>query len=380
MADQTSITNRALWLDSFSSPLKTVVLPVPEATAGSVVIKVLSTVIVPYTEDIHSGHLPIFNLSLPLVPHPSHIGLVHAVGPDSVSLRPGDLVYFSAFITARDDEDLFIIQGHHGGEDPESKRLMEGEWRDGSLQQFQKIPLENAFVLNTERLRGLLGYTPADLHEISFYAMGVGAISEAAHVRASETVLIGPATGTFGGVSSEVALALGANVIAIGRSKSKLEQLRKQLGNHERLQTIVMTGDTEADTAAIRAATPRGRGVDVYNDWASGGLEGSPFFAAAIRAVKRRGRVVLSGGPSGTIDVPYSWVMHQDISITGKLGVNRDGIKLTISMVESGILLLGKRGGATHSLYSLDDHEAAIRAAKESGGFKVYHDIMPNPW
>ncbi|OAL54685.1 NAD(P)-binding protein [Pyrenochaeta sp. DS3sAY3a] len=380
MADQTPTTNRALWLHSFSTPLKMIVLPVPEATAGSVVIKVLSTVIVPYTEDIHSGRLPIFNLSLPLVPHPSHIGRVHAVGPDSVSLRPGDLVYFSAFITARDDEDLFVIQGHHGGEDPMAKKLMNGEWRNGSLQQFQKIPLENAFVLNTERLCDSLGYTPADLHEISFYAMGVGAISEAAHVRASETVLIGPATGTFGGISSEVALALGANVVAIGRSKSKLDRLRKQLRNHDRLQTIVMTGDTDADTKAIRAATPGGRGVDVYNDWASGGLEGSPFFAAAIRAVKRRGRVVLSGGPAGTIPVPYALIMHQDISITGKLGVNREGIKLTISMVESRVLLLGKRGGATHNLYSLDNHEAAIRAAKELGGFKVYHDVVPNSW
>ncbi|KZM22408.1 uncharacterized protein EKO05_0000103 [Ascochyta rabiei] len=380
MTDRTPTTNRALWLHSFSSPLKMVDLPVPHATAGSAVIKVLNTVIVPYTEEIHSGRLPIFNLSLPLVPHPSHIGRVHAVGPDAVSLRPGDLVYFSPFITARDDEDLFVIQGHHGGEDPMAKQLMDGEWRNGSLQQFQKIPLENAFVLNTERLCDFLGYTPADLHEISFYAMGVGAISEAARVCASETVLIGPATGTFGGVSSEVALALGANVIAIGRSESKLERLRNQLGNHERLRTIVMTGNAEADTAAIRAATPGGRGVDVYNDWASGGLEGSPFFAAAIRAVKRRGRVVLSGGPAGTINVPYAFVMHQDISISGKLGVGRIGIKLTISMVESKLLLLGTRGGATHNLYSLDDHKAAIHAAKESGGFKVYHDVMPNSW
>ncbi|KAH7089420.1 hypothetical protein FB567DRAFT_300976 [Paraphoma chrysanthemicola] len=380
MAGQTPTTNRALWLHSFSSPPSIINLTIPEATAGSVVIKVLSTVIVPYTEDIHKGRLPIFNLSLPLVPHPSHIGRVHAVGSDSVSLRPADLVYFSAFITARDNEDLFVIQGHHGGEDPRAKKLMNGEWRNGSLQQFQKIPLENAFVLNSERLCDCLGYTPADLHEISFYAIGIGAISEAAHVRAGETVLIGPATGTFGGISTEIALALGANVIAIGRSKSKLERLCELLGNHERLRTVVMTGNTEADTAAIRAATTGGRGVDVYNDWASGGLEGSPFFAAAIRAVKRRGRVVLSGGPTGTIDVPYAFVMHQDISITGKLGVTRDGIKLTISMVESGILLLGTRGGASHSLYSLDDHEAAIHAAKESGGFKVYHDIMPNTW
>ncbi|KAH9207843.1 hypothetical protein DL95DRAFT_312988 [Leptodontidium sp. 2 PMI_412] len=380
MGHQSSNSNRALWLSSFSSPLEAINLPIPEATAGSIVVKVLDTVIFPYAEDIHKGRLPIFNLALPLVPHPSHIGRVHAVGPDAVTLNQGDLIYFSAFITARDDQGVFMIQGHHGGEDPKAKKLMQGEWRDGSLQQYQKIPLENAFVLNSDRLCGDFSYTPADLHEISFYAMAVGAIFEAAQVRASETVLIGPATGTFGGVSSEVALALGANVIAIGRSEKNLETLKKQLGNHERFQTIVMTGDEAADIASIRGATPGGRGVDVYNDWASGVLEGSPFFGAAIRTVKNRGRVVLSGAPSGSINVPYAFVMHQSISITGKLGVDRGGINLTISLIESGIIKLGERGGARHTLYSLDDHEEAFREAKSSGGFKVYHDITPNPW
>lgn len=380
MGEQSSESNRALWLSSFSSPLELIDLPIPEASAGSVVVKVLNTVIFPYAEDIHKGHLPVFNLALPLVPHPSHIGRVHAVGPDTVTLKPGDLIYFSAFITARDDQNVFMIQGHHGGEDPNAKKLMQGEWRDGSLQQYQKIPLENAFVLDSDRLCDHFGYTPADLHEISFYAMGVGAICEAGQVRASETVLIGPATGTFGGVSTEVALNLGANVIAIGRSERKLDILKKQLGNHERLQTIVMTGDEAADVAAIRAATPRGRGVDVYNDWASGALSGSPFFATAIQTVKNKGRVVLSGAPSGSINVPYAFVMHQNISITGKLGVDREGINLTISLVESDVIRLGTHGGATHALYGLEEHEEAFKAAKSTGGFKVYHDITPNPW
>lgn len=375
-----SDNNRALWLSSFSSPLELIDLPIPEATTGAVVVQVLNSVIFPYAEDIHKGHLPIFNLSLPLVPHPSHVGRVHTVGPDSVSLKPGDLVYFSAFITARDDEGVFMVQGHHGGENPKAKKLMKGEWRDGALQQYQKIPLENAYILNSDRLCTQLGYTPADLHEISFYAMGVGAICEAGQVTAGSTVLIGPATGTYGGISSEVALALGANVIAIGRSEGKLQHLQQLLGNHERFQYVVMTGNDEADISAIISATPGGRGVDVYNDWASGALDGSPYFGAAIRTVKSKGKVILSGAPAGNINVPYAMVMHKNISIIGKLGVDRGGINHTIVMIESGILRLGKRGGATHALYSLDEHEEAFRGAKESGGFKVYHDIVPNSW
>lgn len=86
MAGQKHTTNRAPWLYALASPLNIVDLSIPEAIAESVVIKVLSTVVVPYAEDIHSSQPPIFNLSLPLVPHPSHVGRVSTVGLDSVFL------------------------------------------------------------------------------------------------------------------------------------------------------------------------------------------------------------------------------------------------------------------------------------------------------
>ncbi|KAH7050069.1 hypothetical protein B0J12DRAFT_86857 [Macrophomina phaseolina] len=373
-------TNRALWLSSFTSPLKLIDLPVPEATAGSVVVKVLNTVIPPYTESIHNGELAVFNLKLPLVPHPSHIGRVHAVGSDAVLLKPGDLIYFSAPITARDDPDVNIIQGHHGGEHASSIRLMQGEWRDGALQQYQKIPLENAYLLDEQRLCHELGYTPADLHELSFYSIGVGALLEGAALRAGETIIIGPTTGTFGGISCELALAMGAGrVIALGRNGEKLARLRKQLGGDERLRTVVMTGDVEADAKALREATPSGRGAEVYNDWASGHCEGSPFWDAAIRAVRPEGRIVLSGAPRGSINVPYTLIMHQNIKIIGKVVVGRPGIEAAIQMVNSSLIKLGKRGRATHAVFKLEEHEKAFREAKK-GGFKVYTDIAPNPW
>ncbi|KAI6774747.1 hypothetical protein HG530_001505 [Fusarium avenaceum] len=372
--------NRGLWLSSFDKPLELVELPVPDATAGSVVAKVLDTVVFPYAEDIHTGKLPVFNLSLPLVPHPSHIGRVHSVGSDAILVKPGDLVFFSAAIYARDDPTVNIIQGHHGGEGTRGHKLMNGEWRDGALQEYQKVPLENIFVLDKDRLCGQLGYTPADLHEISFYTIGVGAVLEGAKLVAGETIVLGPATGTYGGIASDVALAIGANVIAIGRSEAKLAKLQKQLGNHERFSYVVMTGDDEVDAAAIRKASPDGRGVQVFNDWASGSLTGSPFFLAALQAVLPEGRVVLSGAPSGSITIPYTLVMHKNISITGKIMVTRAGIDLTIRMVNSGLLKLGKHGGSSHKVYKLEEHHEAFQDAKENSGFRVYTDIAPNAW
>ncbi|PCD25915.1 hypothetical protein AU210_012349 [Fusarium oxysporum f. sp. radicis-cucumerinum] len=352
--------NRALWLSSFDKPLELVELSVHRPRSNSW-LKALNTVIFAYAEDIHTGNLPVFNLSLPLVPHPSHIGRVHSVGSDAMLAKPGNLVFFSAAIYARDDPSVNIIQGHHGGEGTRGHKLMNGEWRD-------------------DRLCKQLGYTPADLHEISSYTIGVGAVLEAAKLATGETIVLGPATGTYGGITSDVALALGANVIAIGRSEGKLAQLQKQLGNHERFSYVVMTGDDQVDAAAIRKASPDGRGVEVFNDWASGNLEGSPFFLAALQAVLPEGRVVLSGAPSGSITVPYTLVMHQNIKIIGKAMVTRAGIESTIKMVNSGVLKLGKRGGSSHKVYKLEEHHEAFEDAKKNSGFRVYTDNAPNAW
>ena len=108
--------------------------------------------------------------------------------------------------------------------------------------------------------------------------MAAGALFEAAKLQAGETIVLGLATGTFGGITSEVALAIGANVIAIGRNKEKLALLAKQLADHERFSYVVLTGNDEVDTAAILDAYPDRHGAEVYSDWTSGELNGLPFF------------------------------------------------------------------------------------------------------
>lgn len=371
-------SNRAVWLKSFISPPELVHLPVPEAGPGSVVIRVLSTWVPPYTAAIHDGSLAVFNLHLPLVPHPANVGRVHAVGPDAVRLEPGDLVYYNPWIKGRDDPTVQIIQGHHGGEGPAGAKLMQGEWRDGAMQQYQKVPLERVFPLNEQKLCGKLGYTAAELQELSLQTMVVGAVCEAARLQAGETIVIGPATGTFGPASVELALLLGANVIALGRDKKKLERLKGQLGDPDRFQYVVMTGAEEVDASAILAATPNGQGVEVFNDWTSGSLETPPFFSAALKALKPEGRVVLSGAPSGQISIPYAYAMHKNLHIIGKIMVEREGIESTIRMVESGFLKMGTLAGAEVTCFPLEKHHEALEHARRYGGYKNYTFVTPN--
>ena len=95
-----------------------------------------------------------------MIPGANCIGRIHDVGPDATILKPGQLVLCDITVKARDDPDVSILMGLHGGAAP---KLMEGEWRDGSFAEYAKFPLENVFLLDEEVMFGKLGYEVEDL-------------------------------------------------------------------------------------------------------------------------------------------------------------------------------------------------------------------------
>ena len=152
-------TNRALVLSSLSEPLKLTNLPVPVAIPGSVVVRILGTYILPYLSSVLDGSLP-YVLSLPMIPGANSIARIHSVGPDAVTLKPGQLVLCDQTIRARDAPDAGMLMGLHGGG---AKALMDGEWRDGSFAEYARWPLENVFELDEAKLFGELKYSVQDL-------------------------------------------------------------------------------------------------------------------------------------------------------------------------------------------------------------------------
>ncbi|KAI9146899.1 alcohol dehydrogenase [Paramyrothecium foliicola] len=370
-------TNKALWLESFSSPPSVINLPRPQASPGTVVVQILATSIVPYTKVVHTGGLPILNFELPLVPNPNGVGRVHAVGPDAVRVKVGDLVYMDSTIRGRDNPDVMIMVGHHGGDGPEGRKLMRGEWRDGSLQQYQKIPLENVYPLDEQRLTTCFGYSPEILHSIAHYSVAAGAIIEVGDVKVAETVVIGPSGGSFGGLAVEMALAVGANVIALGRSDEKLAAMKEKLGFPPRLSTVAMTGNDEADTAAILRLTPNGAGADMYSDWTPGGMEQQPYLLPAAKALKRNSRIVLSGGSLGPINIPYALVLHKNIKVLGQWMCERKTLERLIQMIEQGHVKIGAESGTELAVFSLDQHHEAVEHAAAHGAWRNYTVVNP---
>lgn len=50
-------------------------------------------------------------------------------------------------------------------------------------------------------------------------------------------------------------LAVGTNVVALGRGEAKLQAMKARLGNPPQLSYVVMTGDIETDIDAILRQT-----------------------------------------------------------------------------------------------------------------------------
>ncbi|KAF5651418.1 isopropanol dehydrogenase [Fusarium tjaetaba] len=352
-------TQRAVVLEEFGKPVSIVNnRPIPEAIPGSVVVKVFAAPLPRYIQSFYDGTIPAPALTPPFVPNPGALGRVHKVGSGAAKIKEGDLVYVSTAILGRDDPNTFIMTGHVKGlPGPNTDRLAEGDFRDGSFQQYQRAPLENAYPINERRIKEL--------------------VFEAGDIKISDTVVIGPSGGTFGGNTVEVALAVGANVIALGRDAEMLGDLKSRLKS-PRLTTVLMTGDVEADAGKIIAATPGGEGVDVYNDWSPGGAQGAPYLPAAEHALKRGGRIVLSGGAFGPAEVPYISVVFKKLKVEGSWMCNRQSMERIIRMIEDGRIDLGPESGVQVNRFQLDEVCDAIKHAEENTRWRNITVVAPN--
>jgi len=109
--------------------------------------------------------------------------------------------------------------------------------------------LENCSVLDEKRLLGLveeggLGYQLESLLYIATLLVPYGGLRDI-NLLAGETIIIAPATGSFGGAAVHVALAMGARVIAMGRNVDTLQRINAL---SERVEVVPITGDVQVAT------------------------------------------------------------------------------------------------------------------------------------
>jgi NADPH:quinone reductase-like Zn-dependent oxidoreductase len=351
--------------------------PIPEAVAGSVVIQVLHAPTVQYSKSqFGDGGFPI---PLPLVPGANGVGRVHALGSDASSLKVGDLVLVNSVITPRDSVNSRLLFAFASDGSPASQSLMEGDWRNGTYAQYVRIPLENAFLLDEQRLCTDFGYKIGDLSLIQTCAVGYGGLADG-DVKAGDTVIVAPATGRFSGATVLTALAMGANVVAAGRRQGPLDELVKAMGKSATLKTVLLTGDVGKDTDAFKGAVGP-KGADFYVDWSPPAVSGTTpaYLTAALNVMRRKGTLILMGGIGADISIPYTLIMFKCLNIRGRFMYEPEQLERCIKLAESGRLALGKNCGMDIiASYGLEKFEEALDEATKYPGWGNVVEIVPS--
>lgn len=146
-----------------------------------------------------------------------------------------------------------------------------------------------------------------------------------------ETIVVCPSTGGYGGAGVQVAIAMGARVIAMGRNEEELARLK----NHVRkgtpgasIEIVKITGDEATDLTTLQSFGV----IDAVLDFTPQQASKSTHLRVAISALRRNGRVSLMGFVEQPV-LPWHCV-GRNITLKGKLMYERRDIVQMVKMLE----------------------------------------------
>jgi D-arabinose 1-dehydrogenase-like Zn-dependent alcohol dehydrogenase len=352
--------HRALVLESIEVGFQLKTVPTPQLSEGSAIVRIEVSGALSYFREIYNGSLG-YSFPTPIVGGMSAIGRIVAVGADATVLQTGQLVFVDCVVRARDDPSALFLTAISDGGSEGSKKLMSEVWRDGTLAEFVKMPLENCIPLDETRLCRDLGYEVQDLMYLCYLLVPYGGLRDI-KLEPGETVVVAPATGGFGSAGVMVAVAMGARVIALGRNETKLAKLKEHVKRGTpgaNIETVKLTGDERADTAAVAAFGT----VDAALDLSPHGAAKSTHLKSVVNAMRQNGRCSLMGMAEDII--PSAWkVVGSNISFRGKLMYERDDILQFIRMLERGMFPRGKDFVTTNA-FGLENWKEGFETAAE---------------
>jgi threonine dehydrogenase-like Zn-dependent dehydrogenase len=161
----------------------------------------------------------------------------------------------------------------------------------------------------------------------------------------------------------------------MGRNTAVLEEVKtgEPADKRGRVVCVPLTGDVEGDLKGIAGAAGA-HGVDVFFDMSPPAAEDSGHLKAGIMALRNGGRVGLMGGIRGDIALPYTRIMHWNLTLKGKWMFGREDIKTFLQLVESGTIRLRNEdngwnmfGSACLKKFKLEEWEEAFDEAERVG-------------
>ncbi|KPI34710.1 Alcohol dehydrogenase [Cyphellophora attinorum] len=323
----------------------------PKATTGSVIVQVLAVNIESSAKHHISEHPP-FGFPRPFTPGTQVIGRVSELGSDATKLTIGQLVLVDCFFRGRDDPDVQVLWGLSDGFSLQSKRFMADSWRHAGFAEFAAAPLENVFALNEDVLCGKLGYDIPELLLMQLQLVTYGGFRAIGSRLARESC----------GAGVGVALAMGAQVVALGRNLESLKELQQQ---YPQVDIMQITGDADKDTATLQSFGV----IDAYLDISPASAAQSTHFASCFSALRPGGRAALMGVVGSSLPVPYVSLMIKNITIKGQFMYRREDVDGLIRLAESGVLKLGRAGGSeVVRSFKLEEADEALDFAEKTRG------------
>jgi threonine dehydrogenase-like Zn-dependent dehydrogenase len=136
------------------------------------------------------------------------------------------------------------------------------------------------------------------------------------------------------------------------------------------VETVKISGDEQADTAALQAFGT----IDAVLDLAPPMAAQSTHLKSAIRALRREGRISAMGYITQPI---VDWqFMGRNLTLKGKLMYEREDILLFVKMLERGLFPSGSDFVETR-VFGLDKWEEAFDAAAEFTGVGRIVSLSP---
>ncbi|KAF4629535.1 hypothetical protein G7Y89_g8615 [Cudoniella acicularis] len=358
-------TFKGLFCAAAGQPLASKDVAMPDAIPGTVIVRVLSFIAEKIMSNLLAGGTGLHS-PFPFVPGGRAIGRIAAIGTDTTTLQAGQLVLIDPFVLGRDNPDVKIMWGAGVfGSEPQPIKLITDSWRDGVFAEYSRAPLENCYALNEKLLLGSptdggFGYSVGDLAVLPRHAVAIGGL-RSINLQPGETIIVAPATGIFSGACVEIASAMGAHVIAVGRNLKALETIAAA---NPRVDIIQLKGDAKEDLASLQKFGQ----IDAYIDISPPFANESTHVRTCMMALKRyNARVSLMGFIQKDIPLPYMMAVGKNITIVGKYMYEREDVRALIRLTETGLLKLGKSGGREIlAKFTLDDFEKAFELAQQT--------------
>lgn len=331
-------------------------IPVPQARAGGVVVRVEASSLMSYMKAYVAGKLPnsIYHApSQPFVPGGNGVGVVHAVGEGVWHLQAGQRVVLSSYFVAQENvrEPAQILLGVTAS--GAIAERMQADWPDGTLAEYASYPASAVTPVDDLPLLSAVQLAMTTRCIVPFGGLLRGRLA------AGETLIVSGATGAYGTGAVLLALAMGASrIVAIGRNARTLEAIAT-LGRG-RVVTVTASGDVAADTHALRDAAHGG--AHMAFDMV-GNADDPSLTLAALRALAPGGRLVLMGSMAVPLPVPYTEVMLNGWEILGQFMYPRESYRRLLDLARSGQLDLTALRPRVYPLAALPEAMDAAAAA-----------------